>query len=266
MTDKFIWSAAEQLPWYHTTDDLLSVGWRTLADHNNPRINSKHHASSDTRELFLKNLKTQPKDWHYRNKVIEYNINSKGYRAPEFSTVDWKNSIAIFGCSMVTGIGVAEDETISHYLQELSGRPVINLGVPASGLDFAVMNNFLLKKNYPTPWAVVNIFSNINRIFEFREKDLYFHGLWSQDENLWTGYIKNLHNPIVTSIMNSEIIKHFWKDTKTFYASWFDDTAHYTECSVLPFTNSARDLVHCGKDDNKSNAEFIWQHLKNTTS
>ncbi|NDB55582.1 hypothetical protein EB169_07100, partial [archaeon] len=33
----------------------------------------------DTEDLYKKNLKYQPNDWYYRNKKIEYKLNSAGY-------------------------------------------------------------------------------------------------------------------------------------------------------------------------------------------
>ena len=43
-----------------------------------------------------------------------YKVNSLGYRAPEFNTIDWSNTYIIQGCSAVFGLGIADDnETIN---------------------------------------------------------------------------------------------------------------------------------------------------------
>lgn len=259
---KHNWGGAKPLPWYHSLSDLIKVSWVTIPDANDPTKNTNRFAQGDTPELFQKNLNTQPANWHYRTKNIEYNVNSRGYRTQEFSDIDWKDSIVLFGCSMTAGIGVAEDETISYFLQQKSGRPVINLGVPASGLDFTLYNNFLLKKNYPEPWAIVNLFSNTNRLMTFKKLYVEFLGLWSEQDSYWRGHMIDEDNSIVKSIFNIEQIKFLWKDSRTFYASWFDDTAYYGNCHRMYFGNDARDLVHCGYADNKRNATVIWSHLR----
>lgn len=257
------WLDAISLPLYHSLDDLIPISWLTLPDHNDPLKNTTKFSSGDTYELFQENLKTQPKNWHYRTKEVEYIVNSKGYRTQEFSNIDWKNSIVVLGCSMTAGIGVHEDETISYFLEQKTGRPVINLGVPAAGLDFNLYNNFLLRKNYPTPWAVVNLFTNVNRLIQFKNLAPEFLGLWSTEDEYWRGYMREEHNSIIKSIYNIEQVKFMWKDTNTFYASWFDDTAHYGKMQRLQFDNEARDLVHCGPVSNKRNATLIWSYLRN---
>lgn len=262
----FKWSYAIPLPWYHNINDFIKVSWVTIPDHENPNVRTNKFASSDTRELFLKNLKTQPNNWSYRTKDIEYNVNSLGYRSKEFSKINWEDAIVVFGCSMVAGIGVAEDETITHYLETITGRPVINMGVPGAGLDFNLYNNFLLKRNYPTPWAVVNLLSNVNRLTTFREQDIEFLGLWSENDEYWKGHMRNLHNSLVKSILDVEQTKFMWKEIKTYFASWFDDTAHYCNCEKLHFSNTARDLMHCGAADNERNARLIISKLENITS
>lgn len=258
------WSQAKPLPWYHTIDDLLKVSWLTLPDHNNPSVNTNKFTGGDTYEQYQKNLKTQPENWHYRTKEIEYICNSRGYRTKEFSEIDWENSIVMFGCSMTVGIGVAEDETISHFLEERSGRPVVNLAIPGSGLDFNLYNNFLLRKNYPKPWAVVNLWTNTHRLLKFRKMAVQFEGLWSEGDKYWEGYMQEEPHSIVKSIFDMEQVKFMWNDTRTFYGSWFDDAAHYSKSYKLAFTNTARDLLHCGPADNKRNAHVIWTYLRNS--
>ena len=61
-----------------------------------------------------------------------YTRNSEGYRCAEFSSINWSNSIAVFGCSEVFGVSVPEDQTLPHHLSLLFGRPCINLGIPGA--------------------------------------------------------------------------------------------------------------------------------------
>ena len=48
---------------------------------------------SDTASKYQRNLESQPADWLWRTKPVHYNLNSQKYRAPEWDTVDWNNSI-----------------------------------------------------------------------------------------------------------------------------------------------------------------------------
>ena len=95
---------------------------------------------TDTEEAFEENLKIMSKDWSYREKKIVYNFNSDGYRTYDFNTVDWKNSIVVLGCSCVFGAGLAEDETISYNLEQLTGRQTINMGVSGASNELIINN------------------------------------------------------------------------------------------------------------------------------
>jgi len=250
----FLNDNAVTLPEYFSMEDLFKVHWLTHEPYG-------YFAGSDNPKSFKRLLKKMPDDWHYRNKEIYYAVNSRGYRTYEFDKVNWKEAIVLFGCSMVAGVGVADDETISYYLEQLSGRPVVNLGVPGSGLDFNLYNNFLLKRNYPTPYAVVNIYSNLNRMVCFQNNQPEMHGLWSLEDG-YVGYMQHSENPVVRSLLNCEQVKHLWKDTRTYYATWFHDTSEYIGVDKLEFTNTARDLAHCGLESNKANAQLIYTQIK----
>jgi hypothetical protein len=102
---------------------------------------------SDTEERFQENLKSQPEDWPWRNQQITYKLNSQNYRAPEWDSIDWENSVVMFGCSQVFGVGVDEDQTLGYYLSELLNKPVINLGIPG-GSSMALWINTEKLLNY----------------------------------------------------------------------------------------------------------------------
>ena len=70
---------------------------------NKYRKNLPFFLSLQEKELYKKDLITAPADWHYRTKEVRYDINSSDYRAPEWNSIDWKNSICVFGCSHVFG-------------------------------------------------------------------------------------------------------------------------------------------------------------------
>lgn len=228
---------------------------------DDPVVPDKRFASTDNPETFEKNKKLRGKNWHYFSKEIYYNTNSNGYRNKEWDKVNWQHSIVVLGCSMTTGIGVAEDETITHYLSKLTGRDVVNLGLPGAGNDAILFNNLVLKRDFPKPYAVVNLWSCNDRLVEFADSQTLFHGAWSRTSNYWAGHQKYKTNPIVKDMFYYDIAKQFWKDTNYYQASFYPDTARYAQCDKLEFENTARDLLHCGRDDNKANAEKIFTNL-----
>jgi hypothetical protein len=72
------------------------------------------------------------------------------------------NAIWFFGCSHVFGTGLELNETVTSQLESLTGKTVINFGVPASGpmmVEYFV--NKLLVKH--TPSAVIIAWPGFNR-------------------------------------------------------------------------------------------------------
>ena len=102
-------------------------------------------SSSDSIELFNQNILKCPKDWRWKTETIDYDINSHGYRCPEFDTIDWENSHIMIGCSRTFGVGCPEQETIPALLSERLGEPVINLGMGGTGCDYAFFNAMRLQ-------------------------------------------------------------------------------------------------------------------------
>ncbi len=79
---------------------------------------SREFCSTDSPELFYYNLQHQPPNWLYRSQSVYYAWNSNGYRAPEWSHVNWSKSNIIFGCSHALGVGVAYAHTISGLIPD----------------------------------------------------------------------------------------------------------------------------------------------------
>lgn len=102
---------------------------------------------SDSEDLYKTNLQKLPSDWKYRTEHITYAFNSNGYRAPEWDSIDWQESIVVLGCSNVFGTGLSNEDTIPFQLQEILKRPVINLGMSGTGADYQYWNLVRLFQN-----------------------------------------------------------------------------------------------------------------------
>ena len=207
---------------------------------------------ADTEELYNHNLQIQPSDWDYRTKEVEYKLNSKGYRCPEFNTIDWENAIVIHGCSQVFGIGLAAEDTISSQLQQITDRPVINLGKNGASMDFALANNILLENNFPKPFAVINHWTCPWRETYYATKGVvhisgpvivkrYYRSQIRMLEGLGLGFNDLSNDFTFKAHMISHLCKKLWKDTNYIETTWFSDNTEDLGCYEQKFLDMARD-------------------------
>lgn len=240
--------------------------------HNINGVISNKFSLSDGPIEFEKNLKVMPEDWHYRNKKIVYNVNSSGYRTYEWKNIDWKSSIVIFGCSNTFGTGLAEDETISHCLENLTNRQVINLGFPSGSNELIIQNSTSLIENFDTPYAVVINWSTPDRFRHFTRQKYIDVGPWNIDRNKNTpDYIHELFKYHILDEFNLQarnfylgrIASAIWKNRCKYISfSYFGISAHYTRADAFfEIDNKARDCIHPGVDNSREVAEYILKRL-----
>jgi hypothetical protein len=243
--------------------DFLPPKFFPAGNQDSDNSNIREYAGTDSRELFEENLKKMPADWHYRTKKISYSLNTNGYRAPEWDTVEWENSIVMLGCSYVAGIGLAEDETIPYNLSKILNRPVINLGAGGTSIAFSAYNSLLLHNNFPKPWAVINLWTDINRLTRFERDHIYHDGVWNMTPgsalDVWSS--KPLNSKIHSQMMIN-LIRALWiGKTRYWDHSFFVNTSHYIGKPNLRFTPNARDLKHIGREDSLKVAQTIANEL-----
>ena len=225
-------------------------------------------SGTDTKELFEENLKTQPDDWYYRTHEVKYTLNSFGYRTKEFDDIDWKESIVIFGCSNIFGIGVADEHTIPYFLEQLSGRPVINMGMGGSSIQTALHNSIILNDSeYPTPKAVVNMLTSLTRFQCYMSDTVSHMGIWSTDNK--KSQFDTVTNRIHFNLMNIKMIRNLWKNKTIYYEGsvfcqhkLINTLDEKISCDDLPLDKSARDLGHPGRVSNYSIAKKIYENIK----
>lgn len=110
----------------------------------------------------------------------DYNTNALGYRAKEFSEVDWNNSYVIQGCSAVFGLGLPNDtDTVSECLSRKLNKPVINLGISGSGIQPQYMNAVEMLEENIKPLGVFIVYPNIHRFSLMLDGCLENFGPWS---------------------------------------------------------------------------------------
>jgi hypothetical protein len=197
-------------------------------------------------------------------------LNSLDYRAPEFSDINWAESVVIFGCSIAYGVGLSDEETISYQLGKLLNRPVINMGVPASSMGYSVFNQTVLAGLNQSPYAVINLWTSINRITYFYEKGPCHIGPWTskqQTNNSFSRSVKTIFdlwnmvdsNPMMQAIMLQKLSELIWKDTRHIQSTFFPVTSKALNVNLFHYLDYGADSSHPGPAAAKAAAEQLAQ-------
>ena len=167
----------------------------------NNNIDSGEFISSDAENLHEKNKNKLGDIWFYTNQKISYDLNSDGFRGPEFNTIDWSNTIAVFGCSYIFGTGLAETSTISNCIKSKTKCNVINLGVEGLS-NYSILHNMIQFKKKYNPKICIILWTDASRItYQTKNKDYYITA-WEVS----TGEIRKVVPDIKPSYLLSEDI------------------------------------------------------------
>lgn len=241
---------------------------------------NKNHCVGDPLHKFEENLKSQPEDWQYRTKKVEYNLNSNGYRAPEWDDVDWANSYVILGCSCTFGVGLAEDQTLSHHLASYLKAPVINLGYPGGSNQSIIYNLMHLLKKFPKPKGVIISWSTLDRALMFDKTGSYSLGPWDimeyppkrnithdgtdRTEQYLTHFL-DPYNEAGQGYMQGLTAETILRESgiPNYIFSWFQNTSHATRSPYIQEMSAAapraRDLQHPGEQTMMKTARTITE-------
>lgn len=218
---------------------------------------------NDSQKWFEDNLKTQPNNWRYRTQRVEYHVGSHGYRCPEFEDINWSESVVLFGCSQTYGIGLDESETLHTQLSKLIDRPVINLGLGASSVLFALMNQVRLQRANINPYAVINIWTSFLRMPEFKHNGDVVHLLDEKDPLWYANFVKTdeIHQKMIHKFY-IDTSRSLWKDTKHLEFSTFRSVVEMLDIPWIKKIDDARDTYHIGKDTVADTVQKIAQILE----
>lgn len=225
---------------------------------------NKHWNGPDNRESYIENLKRQPADWYYRNNSVNYTFNRHGYRTYDFKKINWRESIVIFGCSNVLGTGLTDSDTLSAQLEKIINRPVINMGINGSSIEFSLYNSIILNQSYPTPKAVVQLWTGANRTIYFNKRSVETYGPWNMvRKNYVDHWNKDSTHGRVHALFANMISKQIWSNKTRYYeATFFFDTMKLLNCDYFSPKDLARDLTHPGRETIKEVANKIALELK----
>ena len=135
--------------------------------HSNDRTNCVMSWYSTDTQIGFNDNRTLRSDYdsRYNDLEITYNLNSLGFRTPEFLSVAGQDKpwFLAMGCSYTFGVGLAQQHRWSDRLAKKLKRRHLNIGQPGAGLDQMMYNSLLWIKNLPLPEFVVIQHSEITR-------------------------------------------------------------------------------------------------------
>jgi hypothetical protein len=132
-----------------------------------------------------------------------------------------------------------------------------------SSVHFSAYNNILLKKNFPTPWAVINLWTAPTRITVFQPNKVKLVGPWNHREfaphlDSWNSNELNRDTQVY---FHCESTRLLWNDTRYYHASMFPYMSELLSVDNIRSTDHARDLTHPGRETAKRIAQMISEKI-----
>ncbi len=106
------------------------------------RLQTTDFWSTDSLELFEKNIVNRPANWQWHNTPVTYKWNSLGYRTKEIKDLD-KDFVLTFGCSYTEGIGINASDIWNHHVSKSLGLDLCNLAKGGTGFQQQYYNSLL---------------------------------------------------------------------------------------------------------------------------
>lgn len=193
------------------------------------------------------------------DRSVTYTLNSQGYRCPEWQHIDWANSYLLFGCSVVQGVGLSDDQTLDRSLERLLGYPVINLGVGGGSLPFILANSYKLIDSGVTPRGVILVSPEPSRLALFTEPKVYHVGAWSNYS--WYKVWVNNNNAEFYGQLSRRGIETVWKYNNIPYYEVHQPNVP-GPADLPKYVDRAQDNVHPGPDTIDLWAQHIYSKIK----
>lgn len=237
----------------------------------------------ESEERYKENLLSQPDNWEYRTKTIQYKYNSLGHRCGELDELP-NDYILTAGCSFTEGVGLKLEDTYSYLLAKKFNMGYYNLGVGGSAPSVTVKNviSFLgclgdrlpqlivlqwpFFQRYhiisPELWLEHHNTSNIeNKLYKaLLENDNAFR--YNISERLYLlHYLKNIKYPGYVVEFFNQNQKELENITRLDNASNFSNTYQTVVPHMIDF---ARDLSHPGSITNKLYSDKIIKILSSS--
>ena len=233
---------------------MLKLSTDNIIGFNTTGVATFSPQGSDTENVYVQHLKTQPADWIYKNTEVTYSWNSLGHRSIEPNLLQG-NYLLFIGCSHTVGISVPLENTFPYLTANELNLPYYNLAVEATGPDFVEHNLTSWLKKYPTPKAIIVLWPSTNRMFKIIDDCVIQVGPWKTEllktsyPELWEGYQEKL------------LTDYFEKTDKRVrdYIAQLDCNTVIIEQNSFNIVDYGRDLKHFGIKTHKIIADQVVQ-------
>ena len=225
--------------------------------------------SSDSPEAFKKNSIESGFRERWENIKITYDLNEEGYRAKQWSEIDWSESIAMIGDSHTLGLGVPYGHTVTKQLSRRLSREVVNLGVGGCSNLFMLYNAANVLEHF-NPWGMIIQWSAAERFPRFSHPNpgnsgvqhfgswnldnIYYKRLWVKEDNFL------FHDKFIKQTARQLNINRFLDYVPEAWKNEYDtdDTLVWRGDSG---ENYARDNIHPDVVIYKKWTEIIYQDI-----
>ena len=219
----------------------------------------------DEEENFLKNLKSKPIDWYYRNNPITYKYNSFGHRCKDIQDIDLDNYILFAGCSHVEGIGLELEKTYPYLVAKQLGCDYYNLSSAGTGIDVMTHNLALWRaKVKQDPKLLIIHQPEITRFVTLENSDgVVVRNIVSGgnadvlkfiDQGNKIDFFNSRFN------INATLIENLYSNSKIVRVDWQDP--RHSESIQFSMFDKARDFSHAGIESNKKLADNILAYIR----
>ena len=196
---------------------------------------------------------------------ITYQINSDGYRAPEFTLYDnSKMQVLCFGCSYTFGVGVKNEDTWPEILRASNNLPtdaqIWNLGVPGSSNDSITRRIYhavrTLRPNIIfVQWTIPHRREHVRENGDIRKILTNHPKFWMDNSPEYRAYM---------TLANSRYDQYNWEKNVAFmeaYTKMASCTFVWNGIADFPFNKPARDTIHPGAEDHEGFAKLMYKTL-----
>jgi hypothetical protein len=188
------------------------------------------------------------------NPVTSVRVNAQGFRGADLPAPRG-GEIVVVGDSQVFGLGVEEDETASAQLAAITGKPVLNAGVPTYGpLEYGAVAKRLLETYEPA--TIVYVVNFVNDLFEASRPNRERHAEWDG----WA--VRKETAPEATTDFPGRALlyrdSHAFLALRTFlyeHGDKLDDRGFASEGSARDFVEAARKERERAREATKELAE-----------
>lgn len=142
---------------------------------------------SDTADIYEKNVKKFGQQWIYTDKSFSYKINRQGYRSNNIEDINLDNYMAVLGCSLTVGIGLALEDTWAYQISQQEDLDLVNAAIPGASNNLIYANFVRLATITKKPKFIIINWTDLTRNFYWDSSgcSLYIVGHKISDNSDW---------------------------------------------------------------------------------